>query len=341
MLKKYRESSIKAKLIVFISLVALTAAYTLSFNPEWFLIATGGATAALVAIHLLVSYPRFFRVSLILIFQIFAVIYVALIYAGVYGSVFGTDVVLAILSSSVILFVASLIVLYITVNFGRGRVGRNLILAYLLLDVSGLAIGVYVTPYYMVALLIASICGIGYALLRTIKIFGRKKSEESLKTRDKMFSIKADKKAKTLISKNSWSAFKTEQNKNFWVVNAKRHIFIVVAIELHENLRKSKNGYMYEDVPLENVFNEIIEDSNKVSNLYKIPKSKTTLVILDISNRYPVPAKGYQEYELAPRGDKGNIKSKFIVTNNYGFNMLPKKFNNSITEAIWNKIVKV
>src|SRR5690606_28379987 len=129
-------------------------------------------------------------------------------YASVYSSFFNSDVILALISSSAVLFVTSLIILYITVNYGKGRVGRNLFFSYALLNIIGLILAFTIAPYYIITLSVSIIVAVGYTLLRTTNVLTRKKSSEAIDVRNSILTEKANKKVESFIKKYNWGAFK-------------------------------------------------------------------------------------------------------------------------------------
>ncbi len=345
MLKAYRRGKIRTKVIVFVLLLAMIAAYCVNFAQAALVPSFFGTALVALALHFMITFPRFFVIILASTIQIVFIGFSSLLYTA-YGALakqtgIGTDTALAIITSIIILALSTGIILFIATNYGRGRLIVTFIVSFIILDFSGLifAFSLNGTPYIL-TLLAPAVLSIVFTILRSLRIFKRKISEDSALVRKQIFSFRSDKKISKLVENNKWKAFKVEGKTSFWVINIKTKIFILAGIELQEKLRKSKNGYMYRTVPIENIFSEIIEEANKISFDYKIPKNKTHLVIFDTNANYPLPAKAYQEYELAPKFNKNNVKSKFIVASASGVREFSSKMNDVVSDNLWNKIVK-
>lgn len=335
----YRNLSTKTKLITGVSLIALVLAYTLSFATESVIPAVTFTVIGLAVLHVLVSYPRFITTTLLLLGQAVTITYVAIVYAGTNTALFGTDLTLAVVTSTSILLVVSLVILYVAIYHARGNRSLNLLIAFALLDFAGLILGYLLGFNYLIALTFSAILGLGFIIVRCFQIF-KTNSTGSEQIQAELTSEKNNNKIeKLLTAHNDWHGFRVPDNENYWVINTGKKILVVSTVEFKENLRKTKNGYMYKTVPVENLYFEILSTMSEISNEYKIPRNKTYPVIVTTNNKYPLPAVGYQQYEIKSVGNRAE-KNKFIVTTLQQLPTMVSKIKDTVSDKTWEKVVK-
>lgn len=321
MLTKYRKATSLSKLITLVLLLGLVAAYNITTTPQLTLSSVLIAAGLFISLHLLIQYPRFIKISLIGVFQVGLLSIVSLTYSSVFsGSNLNVDGALALITSSAVLIAVSSVIAYLTMFRTKGSKAFTLAIAFGLLDVSGIVLGLLTNWSYIPLLIISTIISLGFVFYRSIDLKHRKALKglggEVRKEVSNSYQIEA--KIKNIINKHNWDAVKIPSVDNFWVINTGKNIVITTGILLETKIQKTKTGFTYNNIPLENIFADLADVASTISQEYKIPRNKTHFLIIDVKNNGLLPANGYQRYELAPRKEKTNIKTRMVFSNTHG-----------------------
>lgn len=341
MFKKYRELQNTTKLLGLVLILGIVLAFTVTNAPSLAITSVLVTAGILVSIHLMIQYPRFIKFSIIFIVQLMLVAYVSLLYGGFFGLQYGLYPDLAIITSAASLIALSLVIIYLALAKAKGRMVTNLIVGFFLLDFSGFILGSLFGLGYLPSLGISALLSLGFIVLRIIP-FGMKNSHsiESEEVRKEVFKNSlVTSKIESIIRKNKWN-FKTVPNyDNFWIVNTGKNIIVMSGIAFQENVKKTKTGYIYKGIPVENLIGDLAEIAANLSQEYKIPRNKIHFVIIDVNNRVGLPVKGYQRYELVLKHEKTNVKTRMVLASSYGISVWSERVSEDNISQPWDNFV--
>lgn len=316
MFAKYRNVSLSTKLLILGSVLILTAAICLryDYNVVVTLLVISGSS---LAFHIIASRPKT-TVSLIVCFlQLVSLSYASYVLGYVFSSI-GLDQILFTIVIGAVLATASIVISYIVFRFSKIKVWLNLALSFVALDLSGFAIGSYIGADFIVCLLISSAVGVLTALLFSSPLFRKKTHETVLTIRDNLRNATAKKTAIEIFKKNNWEFEESANNKNVFIVTTPQFTSIVFAVHFTDQLSKSKKDVHYKGISLGNFFNDLVTEARKISLDNKMNKKALSVIVMDTSNKYSLPARKFEEVQIIARNDSRDSKDKLVVSNNQG-----------------------
>lgn len=343
MFTKYRKAKLTSKLIALVLLLGLVAAYNITTTPQLTLSSVLISAGLLVSLHILIQYPRFVKISLIGVLQVGLLSVVSLTYSSVFsGSTLNIDGALALITSSAILISISAIIAYLTMYRTKGSKAFTLATSFALLDLTGIAIGLLTNWSYIPLLIISTIISLAFVFYRSIDLRHRKALKglggEVRKEVSNTYQIET--KINSILSKNKWDAVKVSDLENFWVINTGKNIIITTGIVLDNKIQKTKTGFTYNGIPLENILADLTDEAASISQMYKLPRNKTHFAVIDIKNNALLPANGYQRYELAPRKEKTNVQTRLVFATAHGISMFIKDAKSEGISQVWENFIK-
>ena len=343
MFTKYRKAKLTSKLIALVLLLGLVAAYNITTTPELTLSSVLIATGLFVSLHILIQYPRFVKISLIGVLQIGFLSVVSLTYSSIFsGSIENLDGALALITSSATLLTVSAIIAYLTMARTKGSKAFTLAVAFALLDLTGVAIGLITNWSYIPLLIVSSILSLGFVFYRSLDLRHRKALKglggEVRKEVSNAYQIET--KINSILTKNNWDAVKVSEVENFWVINTGKNIIITTGLVLDSKIQKTKTGFAYNNVPLENIFADLSDQAASISQTYKLPRNKTHFAVIDVKNNGLLPVNGYQRYELAPRKEKTNVQTRLVFATSHGISMFVKDAKSEGITQVWENFIK-
>lgn len=336
MLTAYRKISPINKMVALILFLGIIFAYNITSTPANTLNSVVIAGALAIALHVLIQYPRFSKIAIVSIIQIVMITIASLLYGGYFGLLFGVNPDLAIMTASSALLALSFVIIYIVLDKAYGGILINLIIAFLLLDFSGLAIGLWLGLEYLLSIIISAVIAFTFVFVRCIDYSKKSKTigdsasirEEVIPTNNKILE--------KIITENGWEYLQVPEHENYWVINTGKNILITTSISLKENVQKTKTGYLYKNIPLENIIAELAEEAGVLSQEYKIPRNKTHFAILDINNRINLPAKGYERFEITLKKDKTSVKTRMILAAKHGLALWVDRSSEEKISQAWD-----
>lgn len=340
MLIKYRKLSPITKLTALLLFLGIVFSYTIvSYPAQAFnsIIITG---ALLIAVHVLIQYPRLSKLAIISMVQVALIGFVSLLYGGYFGLLFGVNPDMAILTASAALVALSVTIIYLILDKTNGSLLFNLSVAFLILDFSGLAIGLFFGLEYLLSLLISAVLAFSFVYIRARDFNGRKNKSkpESLNVREEVSETKT-KVIDKMIKENEWEVIQIPEHDNYWLINTGKQFVIATSLKLTEKVKITKTGYLYKNVPLENVIAELAEEASEISQAYKIPRNKIHFGIIDVNGKINLPARGYELFELVLKKDKTNVKTRMILSSVYGLPMWVEKTPEEKISQAWENFV--
>lgn len=340
MFNRYRETAAATKLII------LGIVSALVFAASW---KTGGLTTAfintgvvaglMVALHSIISYPRFVKASLVSIAQLLILTTTATVYSYAYITEDPASASIIFLTIFSLLMLTSVIIVYIATQYGKGRLWLNLGAAFLITDFVGLLVGLTFNLPYLLAVVISVIAGLGFIAARSL--FHRKPTVDAKEIRNELYQTPAiTNKVEKLIKKEGWEAVQPTDDVNFWIVNTGKQIFIITGVYFAETLTKTKTGLTYKNVPVENIFGELSETASVISKTVKLPRQKTHFVVVDVNNKFSLPSVGYQAFGVASNLEKHKIIARVLIANAFGVASYSKKTKKEDIKNVWNNLTK-
>lgn len=333
MFKKYREVKLSTKLLVLFITTLLTLAISIRVNYN-LPIAAGVVVGLLLSFNAIASKPKTTLSVLIVLMQAIVVGYASYYFGAFFGGV-GLDFSVFALITLSILGTSSLVITFLAFKFSYGKVWLTLALSFILLNISGFLIGSASELDFTVSMLISAVIGIGFAALRTIKIFGRKTKPEYSELRNKMRNSTAAKTAIQDFTKNKWEYVDSAQNNNSFIVDTGKTLAVVFPLSFSTQVTTNGKDIFYENISLGNFFSELIEEAKKITVAGKIPQKNVTVIVLDTSGKYPLPVDKFDKLRLTAKNDSRDTLNEIIISNNRGlFNYneslpAPKKDYNS------------
>ena len=343
MFTKYRKAKLTSKLVALVLLLGLVAAYNITTTPQLTLSSVLIATGLFISLHILIQYPRFVKISLIGVLQIGLLSVVSLTYSSIFsGSIENLDGALALITSSATLLAVSAVIAYLTMTRTKGSKAFTLAAAFALLDITGILIGLLTNWSYIPLLILSTILALGFVFYRSLDLRHRKALKglggEVRKEVSNTYQIET--KINSVLTKNKWDAVKVSEVENFWVINTGKNIIITTGLVLDSKVQKTKTGFAYNSIPLENVFADLSEQAATISQTYKLPRNKTHFAVIDVKNNGLLPVNGYQRYELAPRKEKTNIQTRLVFATSHGINMFVKDAKSEGISEVWANFIK-
>lgn len=336
---KYRKLSTITKLTALLLILGIVSAYTIVSYPAQAVNSIVITAALFVSLHVLIQYPRLSKLAIASIIQVALIGFVSLMYGGYFGLLFGVNPDMAILTSSAALLSLSIAIIYVVLDKANGGILTNLIVAFLLLDFSGLFIGLLLGLEYLLSLIISAVIAFSFLILRSIDFSKNKpQSQEIINIREEIVDTN-NKILKKIIQENNWESIQLSSHENYWLINTGKHFIITTGIKLQTKVDKTNTGYLYKNIPLENIIAELAEHASEISQEYKIPRNKIHFNIVDINNKINLPAKGYELFELVLRKDKTNVKTRMVLSSAYGLPLWVEKTPEENISQAWENFV--
>lgn len=341
MFRKYRELALSTKLITFGFLTAIFFALQTKLTD----LPTAGVNTAmfagvLIGFHAIATYPRFVKISLISLIQLAVLSFVSSAYSFFYITEDPASAATIFLSAFALLLTTSVIALYTTLVYSKGRITLTLIVSYLIINFFGLFLGLIINLPYISAVTISSFAGLLWVLIRSRKT-SRKVSPELSEVRKEIYDTSIiTPKIEKILAKENWEALQPEGYENFWVVNTGKQIILLAGVYFKNNIDKTKSGLTYNQLPVENILGEISEVATVISKEYKLPRNKTHFAVIDVNNRLSLPAKGYETFGLSARTDKTHITARVLISNIYGISSYNNKAKDEQVSNVWENFQK-
>lgn len=316
MFAKYRNTLLSTRLIVLGSILLLTSVISLRFNYD-LRVALGAVVGLALAVHILSTKPKTTFSIIICFLQLIAISYASYTLGYVLSTI-GLDQVFFTIVIGSVLVTTSLIITYIAFRFSIVKVWLTLALSFAALDVSGFVVGEYTAVNPIVSLLISAAAGLATVILCSLPIFRHKTNDTVVHIRDSIRNSTANKTAKEIFTKNEWNYEEKIDYKNVFILNTPHMNSIVFALNFSDKLSKSKKDVHYKGISLGNFFNDLIEEARKISLKEKIKNKTISVVIMDTSNKYSLPANKFEEIHIYAKNDSRDRKDRVIVSNNQG-----------------------
>lgn len=316
MFTKYRNVSLSTKLLILGSALILAAAICLRFdyNIVATLLTISGVS---LGFHIIASRPKTTLSLIVCFLQAVSLSYASYVLGYVFASI-GLDQVLFTIVIGAVLATASIVISYIAFRFSKIKVWLNLALSFVVLDLSGFVVGSYLGTDFIVCLLISSAAGLLVALLFSSSLFKKQTHETVLSIREGLRNPTAKKTAIEIFKKNDWEFEENEDYKNVFLVKGSDFTSIVFAVHFNDQLSKSKKDVHYKGISLGNFFNDLVVEARRISLDKKMSKKNLSVIIMDTSNKYSLPARKFEEVQIIARNDSRDSKDKLIVSNNQG-----------------------
>ena len=341
MIKKYRNLRFSTRLLV-ITLIALLV-IAISIKNDYNVFIALGVTFGLgIAFDIIAFKPKTTVSVALCLLQAAIVVYEGYYFGAIFAGM-GLDFVLFSVITLSILGTGSLIVGYIAFRFSKRKVWLTLVICFTTLNFSGFLIGSYSELDFITSIIISVIISITIAIILSSNIFKRKIRPEYTKTRIGIRNTTAITTAKSNFTKQKWDFVEYEQNSKAFIVDTGKVIAIVFPIGFQGILTKDKKDIFYEGISVGNLFAELIDEARKISIATKIPKKNTTVIILDTTNKYPVPDRKFEKLTLTAKHDSRDNVDNVIIANNRGIinynnslNILKEGYNSSFVKLMSN-----